>query len=120
MDDLSAKLTELLNDPESMNRVRQMAESILGGSEAEAETEAPTSGGELSNISDMLDGGELQTIISLISQMKALSDDSRVQLINALKPHLSEERRKRADTAVKILKLLDMLPLIKESGLLKL
>ena len=41
MDDLSAKLTELLNDPESMNRVRQMAESILGGSEAEAETEAP-------------------------------------------------------------------------------
>ena len=30
MDDLSSKLTELLNDPESMNRVRQMAESILG------------------------------------------------------------------------------------------
>lgn len=118
MDDLSAKLTELLNDPESMNRVRQMAESILGGNEAEAE--APALGGELSNISDMLDGGELQTIISLISQMKATSDDSRVQLINALKPHLSEERRKRADTAVKILKLLDMLPLIKESGLLKL
>ena len=29
MDDLSSKLTELLNDPESMNRVRQMAESVL-------------------------------------------------------------------------------------------
>ena len=29
MDDLSSKLTELLNDPESLNRVRQMAESVL-------------------------------------------------------------------------------------------
>lgn len=119
MDDLSSKLTELLSDPESMERVRKMAESILG--ESAAEPAAPAIGsGELSDIGDMLSGSELQAIISIISQLKSSSDDSRVQLINALKPHLSEERQKRADTALKILKLLDLLPLIKESGLLKL
>ena len=119
MDDLSSKLTELLNDPESMERVRKMAESILG--ESAAEPAAPAIGnGNISDIGDMLSGNELQTIISIISQLKNSSDDSRVQLINALKPHLSEERQKRADTAMKILKLLDLLPLLKERGLLKL
>ena len=118
MDDLSSKLSELLSDPESMNRVRQMAESILGesGDEAPASPDAP----DISALGDMLGSGELQSIISVISKMKSAGDDSRVQLISALRPHLSEERRKRADTAIKILKLLDTLPLIKESGLFNL
>ena len=118
MDDLGSKLTELLSDPESMNRVRQMAESILGESGDDAP--APPVPPDISALSDMLGSGELQSIISVISKMKSAGDDSRVQLISALRPHLSEERRKRADTAIKILKLLDMLPLIKESGLLNL
>lgn len=116
MDDLSAKLTELLNDPESMNRVRQMAESILGESGEEAA--APVSA--VPDISNMLSGDELKSIMSVISRFKSSGDDSRVQLIAALRPHLSDERKTRADTAIKILKLLDILPLIKESGLLKL
>ena len=118
MDDLSAKLTELLSDPESMNRVRQMAESILG--ESGDEPPAPSPAADISALGDMLGTGELQSIISVISKMKSAKDDSRVQLISALRPHLSEERRKRADTAIKILKLLDLLPLIKESGLINL
>ena len=118
MDDLSAKLTELLSDPESMNRVRQMAESILGEEQAEAAPQINMP--DISGLGDMLGGDEIKSIISVISQMKNSADDSRVQLINALRPHLGEERRKRADTAVKILKLLDMLPLIKASGLLNL
>ena len=118
MDDLSSKLTELLSDPESMNRVRQMAENILG--ESGEEIPSPSAVPDISSIGDMLGSGELQSIISVISKMKSAGDDSRVQLISALRPHLSEERRKRADTAIKILKLLDVLPLIKESGLLNL
>ena len=118
MDDLSAKLAELLNDPESMNRVRQMAENILGESGGEAP--APDPSADLSGIGEMLGGGELNSIISVISKMKSASDDSRVQLISALRPHLSEERKKRADTAIKILKLLDLLPLIKDSGIMNL
>ena len=118
MDDLGSKLTELLNDPESMNRVRQMAESILGESGDEAPP--PPSSPDISAIGDMLGSGELQSIISVISKMKNSGDDSRVQLISALRPHLSEERKNRADTVIKILKLLDVLPLIKDSGLLNL
>ena len=61
----------------------------------------------------------IKQIVSLFSKMKNTADDSRVQLIYALRPHLSAERQARADTAIRLLKLLDMLPFIKESGILK-
>jgi len=37
----------------------------------------------------------------------------------ALNPHLSEESQRRVDTAVKILRVIDLLPALKESGLLE-
>ena len=113
MDDLSEKLTGILNDPESMERVKQMAESILGG--GKAEPPAPSAVTGLADIGDALGGEDIGKIVSVISKMKTAENDSHVQLIYALKPHLSAERQ---DPAVKILKLLDVLPAIKESGLL--
>ena len=119
MDDLSSKLTDILNDPESMERVRKMAESILGGSD-EPSPPPPIPALETTDLSSILGSDDLKTIVSVISKMKGSGNDTRVQLIYALKPHLSDERKARADTAIKILKFLDVLPLIKESGLLKL
>ncbi len=114
MDDLSEKLAELLNDADTMERVRKMAENILGESE-EAPKVSP-----LGDIGDMLGADEIGSIISVIGRMKAGGQDSRSQLLNALKPHLSSKRQEKVDTAIKILKLIDILPLLKESGILKL
>ena len=115
MDDLNEKLAEILNDPESMDKVRRMAESILGGEEE------PTVGPQESRVAGAaLPFGEkdLSVITSLITRMKTNENDPRVQLILALRPHLSEKRRERADAAIRLLKLIDLLPLIKGSGLL--
>jgi len=113
MDELGDKLSAILNDPDSMERVRQMAQSILGGEDdgaAPQNTAEPAAPAYDVNI---------KQIVSLFSKMKNTADDSRVQLIYALRPHLSAERQARADTAIRLLKLLDMLPFIKESGILK-
>ncbi len=115
MDELGDKLSAILNDPESMERVKQMAQSLLGGEDggtAVQNNPAPPAALPADDIN-------IKQIVSLFSKMKNTADDSRVQLIYALRPHLSEERRARADTAIKLLKLLDMLPFIKESGILK-
>lgn len=114
MDDLSEKLAGILNDPESMERVRKMAENILG--EQKTEPEVPPIG----DIAGMLGAGEMQSIISLISRLKSSGNDPRAQLLTALKPHLSEPRREKVDTAIKILRVLELLPLIKDTGLFKL
>lgn len=115
MDDLGEKLAGILNDPESMERVRQMAENILGENKAEETASSP-----LGDIGSMLGGDEIQSIIAVVSRLKNSGDDPRSKLLNALKPHLSEPRREKVDTAIKILKLIELLPLIKETGLLKL
>ena len=60
MDDLSEKLTGILNDPESMERVKQMAESILGG--GKAEPPAPSAVTGLADIGDALGGEDIGKI----------------------------------------------------------
>lgn len=109
MDDLSEKLAGILNDPESMERVRQMAENLLSEKEEKPQNN--------NNFDFFPDGDTLKTIMNIVSRLKSSDNDSRTQLIAALKPHLSEPKREKADTAIKILKLIEMLPLIKETGL---
>ncbi len=113
MDDLSQKLAGILNDPESMERVRKMAESILG--EEQKEEKIPNFG----DIGGMLGADELQGIMAIISKLNSSGNDPRTQLLKALKPNLSEPKREKVDTAIKILKMLEVLPLMKDSGLLK-
>jgi len=38
----------------------------------------------------------------------------------ALKPHLTDERQQRIDKAVKLLRIISVIPLLKEQGLLEL
>ena len=111
MDDLSQKLGSILNDPDSMNRIRQMAENILG--EEQNNTPAAQNG-----ISEMLGAEELGKVMSIISKLKSGANDPRSNLLSALKPHLSEPKRDKVDTAIKILKIIELLPLIKDTGLL--
>lgn len=112
MDELSEKLAQILNNPESMNRVREMAENILSSNSVQEE--APQNDG----IYGMLGSDELMSVMSIVSKLNNTGNDTRTQLLTALKPHLSEPKRDKVDTAIKILRLLELLPLIKESGVL--
>lgn len=94
-----------------MNRVREMAESILSDNAKKDEPEDPSFLGNL-------DGAELGNIMSIVSKLNQKNDDPRTALLAALKPHLSERKREKVDTAIKILRLLELLPLLKESGVL--
>lgn len=115
MDDLGEKLAEILNDPESMNRVRALAENLLG---SEKVGQTPPKQEQSFPFGTMPDSEQLKNIMGIISGLNASSDDNRAGLLLALKPHLSENRRSRVDSAVKILKLIELLPLLRDSGLI--
>ena len=118
MDDLTEKLTGILNDPESMRRVREMAENLFS---QKSELERQESGLDaILGGEGMPDPEQLNMLLGLFSKLKNNNDDNASRLLIALKPHLSGDRRERVDSALKILKLLELLPLIKESGLLNL
>ena len=50
---------------------------------------------------------------SIFDRMNKTSSKN-ADLINALRPHLSEQSRQKADQAIRILKLFDMLPYLKD------
>ena len=106
MDDLSSKLSALLNDPDGLNQIKELASSLLG-----EETEAEEKEKPLQN------GNEIAAIMQILNALKGANDKS-VELLLALKPHLSYERQKRLDTAIKLLKIYSVLPLLKDSNIL--
>ncbi len=63
---------------------------------------------------------QLASIMRVMSAFNNSGDDARTRLLLALKPHLSEKRRDRVDKAIKLMKLISVMPLITESGLFKL
>lgn len=113
MDNLSEKLAGILNDPESLERIKKMAEGLLGEKEPVPEPEPPPSAG-----GGFPDVSELAGMMKVLSGLKNTGEDDRTRLLLALRPHLSEPRQQKVDTAVKILRVIDLLPALRESGLL--
>lgn len=115
MDDISKTLADLLNDPDSLSRMREMAENLLGNQSGPSPPPQNDAG---SIFGDMdIDPAQIGKIMSVMSRLKSNRDDERSRLLLALKPHLSPPRREKVDTAVKLLKLIDLLPLLKDSGI---
>lgn len=112
MEELGEKLAGILNDPESMARVRKMAENLLNEN---SEKDKPQAAQAL--MSGMPDANELKKIMELMAKFKNTQNDPRAALLTALKPHLSEPRKEKVDTAIKILRLIELIPYIKESNL---
>ena len=107
MDDLNEKITALLSDPSAIEGIRNMAAGLLGGGEPEIKSE-PTH--EQPDI-------DIGKIMGIMGKLNKRENDERTSLLLALKPHISEKRRERVDRAIKILKLIDMLPLLQDSGI---
>lgn len=96
MSDFEDKLNSLLNDPDQMSRIADMAKSFMGG-----ET------GERNKTADSDSGGIDPGLISRISKLLSRSgsgDGERTALLNAMKPYLSEKRRSKMDKAMKLAK----------------
>lgn len=69
---------------------------------------------------DIFGGIDIEAIMKLGEMMSAMNNtnDKNTQLLLALKPHLRPENRKKVDNALKLMKIIGILPLIKESGIM--
>lgn len=125
MEDLSAKLTQLLNDPDGMKQLQSMAQGLLGegGLDISALMPQEETKPAMPDLSGMMGGispDQINMMMKLMSAFNSTKDDDRTRLLMALRPHLSDKRKERVDQAVKLLKLASVLPLISESGIIKL
>ena len=117
MDDLSSTLSNFLKDPESMGKIQEMANSLF------SENAKNTDGGTKNTVAEKPnilgdDGIDISAITKIVGLLNTNRSDHRASLLLALKPHLSDERALRVDKAVKILKLVSLIPILKEQGML--
>lgn len=110
MDELNERLSALLSDPGGMEKIKEMAQNLLGSA-------SPTPAQGVSDNSEI----DVAAVTRMLSLLKSNNkDDNRIKLLLALKPNLSDEKQQKVDSAIKILKLVELAPLLKDAGLFNL
>lgn len=141
MDDLTALLGQIMSDPEAVAQIKTLGASLGLGMAAEPEPEPPPPPApapqtpDLSSLASLLGllgprpaqqappqatppGIDVTMIMKLTQAMAGMqANRENIDLLLALKPRLKPERAKKVDDAIRVMQLIQFLPLIKESGL---
>lgn len=134
MDDIGNQINQILSDPQSMQQIQAMmgalgltgeqqgkaAPAASAASAPAAPTAAPVSApapnplGALGNVTpEMLQA--VSRLAPLLGQVNREDDSTR--LLRSLRPLLSAQRQQKLDEAIRILQMMRLMPLLKESGL---
>lgn len=100
--DISEILSSLSQD--DIKQLQDTASAIFGSSQ---KTETNEKNNNTSMLSDI---GKIGSMLS--------GNDERTAFVEAMKPLLSEDRQQKADEVIKILRLIRLIPVLRESGLL--
>ena len=120
--DIGAILNSL--SPDDIENIKNVASNFLGSQEKSHEKpkeEKKEKQPKIPNLNDLssLSLPDLSQLSALAPILQAFNmPDERLAFINALKPLLSEEKRQKADEAMKLVKLMSVLPLLQERGIM--
>ncbi|WP_295214719.1 hypothetical protein [Ruminococcus sp.] len=125
MDDMLGKMGAILSDPESLQQLQELAQMLQQDGESDGSQENAPSEEKNHSDSESSDSGDkggfdfsmLLRVQELMGAMQNNDDDTKLLL--ALRPHLKEQRQKKVDQAVKMLKLYAVFSAVKENGLLQ-
>ncbi len=114
MSDLEATLSSILSSSEGIEQIKSVA-SMLGmdPSEAVESLKGATKKEKKNDFGDI----DLNMILKLKELFNSTQNSSETQLLDALKPYLSEGRVKKVEEAKKIMRIMDLLPLISQLGI---
>ncbi len=101
MSEMQDAINQILSDPEAMKQVQSLGEQ-LGLSKPQPKPE-PEGLGALTKLAPLMN--------------RFSADDEVSRLLEALRPFLGEEKRRRLDQAARLMRLIKVIPLIKDSGL---
>lgn len=119
MADITEQLTSMLSDPGQLEKIKQMASSLIGSETPPSvppPAPPPAAPSVLGDISPEMLGG----IMKVLGALKERPNDQNTAFLTALKPLLHTERRERIDSAIKLLRVFSVLPMLKSSGVLDL
>ena|GEM_PF-1462772 len=114
MDDFEQKLNNVLNNPEALDKVMNIARSLNGGGAADGgraaagglpEARQSDGGGASDSGAPAIDPATLGNIMRLWEAYNKGGDPQKTAVLHAMKPYLHPERRDRMDRALQTLRL---------------
>ncbi len=120
--DLSKAITEvqqMLSSEDGQNQIGELIKKLTGGEEKDSEEQNTLndSDGSFDMFSKM---GDMATILKIKGIMESLNsgkNDHDAAFLNSIKPFLKEERRKKLDSAAKVLTLTKAIKVFKDLGI---
>lgn len=110
MSELQDTLNQIMSNPEAMRQVQSLGKQLgIGSSAPPAPVSAPPAGNNAEMMSAI---GKLAPLMSA-----AKPNDETTALLNALRPFLSGEKLERLNSAQRLVSLIRVIPLLKDSGL---
>ena len=94
----SEMVQNVMSDPNAMSKLMEVAQGLMSGTDTK---------NSLNDTKQTQVTPEIDNPVGLISKIRS-GNDERIALIAALRPFLSEERRKSADNLMKMLKMMKL------------
>lgn len=107
MSELDDNLRRILNDPQAMREIREMAAAFQRGTDGgeKSETEEPSG----------IDPEKLSRIMRIVGELGR--DGGDASLLYAIKPYLNQRRQAKFNEAVSVMRMARLIPYIKKEGL---
>ncbi len=124
MDDLSSKINDILSDPQALQQIKGLGEKLgLNNASNKVLHNAESKNDDVSNLLSNIPSLGSNDTLSMISRLAPLmssinKEDDTTRLLFALRPFLSQERQKKLDEASKLIRMMKLLPLVKDFGIL--
>ena len=109
-DDLSEKLSGILNDPAAMRDIAALASQLGVDAPGLHKEEATPQIAPPQPADDTM--SQLLKLAPMLGSLK--QEDDTTRLLEAMRPFLSEERRQKLDKAKRLIKVMKLMPLIKD------
>ncbi len=112
-----------MSDPQALQQIKGLGEMLgLSNTEKESAKQEVNNDNTVNALSNMM-GGASPDMLSLFTKVAPLlsnlnKEDETTRLLFALRPFLSFERQKKLDEAGKLLKIMKLLPLLKDFNIL--
>lgn len=127
MEDMSELLGSLLKNPEIMKQVQELSGKFSDNKSQNKNEDNKENFNFQNNIEPQSQNSEalgLNTdMMSLVTKLAPLlssikKEDKNTYLLNSLRPFLGKARQKKLDESIKMMQLMKILPLLKDSGVL--
>lgn len=110
MADLFSKISEILSNPESAQKIRELASGLSDSGSFSASAPEPTepSDASLQDVPALPTGGSVDPV-SLFSGFSGGAHGRDLALLNAVRPYLRSSRAGKIDNAIKAIRIIDLL-----------